>query len=170
MCKNQASQRKAEVLVMVTIREANSDDIEIICEFNIRLAAETEGVALDPERLRAGVCRVLDDAGRGRYFLAEIDGRVMGQTSNTFEWSDWRNGWFWWLQSVYVRPEARGQGVFFVLFEYIESNAREAGDVCGIRLYVDRDNDAARQVYDRLGFSASPYRMREKDFVIARSS
>ena len=153
---------------MVTIRNANSDDIEIICEFNTRLAAETEDVALEAERLREGVRRVLDDPGRGRYFIAEMDGRVIGQTMISFEWSDWRNGWFWWLQSVYVHPEARGGGVFRTLLEYVESVAREAGDVCGIRLYVDSDNQAAARAYDRLGLHASPYRMREKDFVIER--
>jgi GNAT superfamily N-acetyltransferase len=155
---------------MVTIRGANSDDLELICEFNARMAAETEGVALDPERLREGVRRVLDDPGRGRYFLAEMDGRVMAQSSITFEWSDWRNGWFWWLQSVYVRPEARGSGVFRALLEHIESHARAAGDVCGIRLYVDGDNQEAARAYDRLGLPASSYLMREKEFVIARRS
>ena len=153
---------------MVTIRDANSGDLEVICEFNGYMAAETEDMALEPQRLCEGVRRVLDDPGRGRYLVAEMDGRVIGQTMITFEWSDWRNGWFWWLQSAYVHPEARDGGVFRTLLEHVESLAREAGDVCGIRLYVDGDNEAAARAYDRLGVLASPYRMREKDFVIER--
>ncbi|TDJ34273.1 MAG: GNAT family N-acetyltransferase [Gammaproteobacteria bacterium] len=155
---------------MVAIRDANPDDLEVICEFNACMAAETENRALDLECLHAGVLRVLNDPGRGRYFLAEVDGRVVAQTSVTFEWSDWRNGWFWWLQSVYVRLEVRGTGVFRTLLEHIESRARAAGDVRGIRLYVDSDNKEAARAYDRLGLPVSSYLMREKHFVTARGS
>ena len=155
---------------MVAIRQARPDDLDVICEFNTRMAAETEDLFLDPERLRDGVRQVLNDPDRGIYFLGEKGGRVVAQTSITFEWSDWRNGWFWWLSSVYVLPEIRGHGVFCAVLEHIESRARAAGDVCGIRLYVDSDNQAAARVYDRLGLPASRYRMREKEFVMARAS
>ena len=155
---------------MIAIRQASPDDLDVICEFNTRMAAETEDVVLDPERLREGVRRILNDPDRGLYFLAETDGRVVAQTSITFEWSDWRNGWFWWLESVYVLPEMRGQGAFRAVLQHIESLALAAGDVCGIRLYVDGDNQAAAEVYDRLGLPVSRYRMREKDFVMARDS
>lgn len=155
---------------MVAIRQATPDDLDVICEFNTRMAAETEDVVLDPERLREGVRQILNDPDRGLYFLAETGGRVVAQTSITFEWSDWRNGWFWWLESVYVLPEMRGQGAFRAVLQHIESLARAAGDVCGIRLYVDGDNQAAAEVYDRLGLPVSRYHMREKDFVMARAS
>src|SRR5437868_2504801 len=99
------------------VRRARSEDADIICQYNAALAEESEGKKLDPAKLRPGVLALLHDPQKGYYFVAERDGQVVGQLGITFEWSDWRNGWFWWIQSVYVHQEARSQGVFRALYE-----------------------------------------------------
>lgn len=149
---------------MPDIRDARPEDRDLIIRFNRDLALESEGLTLDPSALGLGVDAVLGDSSRGRYFLAEEDGRVIGQTMITFEWSDWRCGWFWWIQSVYVHPDHRGRGVFRGLLDHVMKHARERDDVCGVRLYVDLDNEAAQAVYDRTGLPRAHYEMREVDF------
>lgn len=149
------------------IRPAGRDDLGQIVDFNAAIALETEGMELDRVRLEAGVQAVLDKPERGRYFLATRDKRVIGQAMITTEWSDWRNGDVWWLQSVYVAPAERGHGVFSRLYREIEQSARDS-EARGLRLYVDRDNTRAQEIYSRLGMQASHYHMMEIDFVIAR--
>lgn len=139
----------------VTIRDAEPRDLARLVEFNLLLARSTEHLELDPATLHTGVDAVLTDPERGRYFVAELDGRVVGQTLITYEWSDWRNCWLWWLQSVYVEETCRGRGVFTGLYRHIERLARGASTVGGIRLYVEGLNQAAKDVYSRLGFSAT---------------
>jgi GNAT superfamily N-acetyltransferase len=146
----------------ITVRPATPGDAETICEFNRRLADESEGKPLDLALLRPGVRAVLDDPHRGRYFVAEDDGRVVGQMLVTYEWSDWRNGWFWWVQSVYVAEEARRQGVFRRLYEHVAAQARADGQVIGVRLYVERDNTAAHATYRKLGLDWTSYLVMEK--------
>jgi GNAT superfamily N-acetyltransferase len=131
---------------------------------NARIAEETEQRALDQTLLVPGVRRLLGDPGKGRYFIAEEAGRPLGQLMYTTEWSDWRNGDFWWIQSVYVRPEARRKGVFSLLFRHLENLARSAPDVCGIRLYMEAHNVTARSTYRRLGLADSGYQVLELDF------
>jgi GNAT superfamily N-acetyltransferase len=150
----------------ITIRQAHTEDAEIIARFNEAIAWESEGVRLDGPRLRRGVAAVLRDAARGVYYLAERGGEVVGQTLVTYEWSDWRNGVFWWIQSVYVEPAHREAGVFRRLFEHVRDAARRDSTVCGLRLYVDHDNERARQVYRRLGLTEARYAMMEEDFVL----
>src|SRR5262245_58293927 len=118
----------------LTIRRGQPGDAAVVTEFNRRLAEETEGKALDAAVLAAGVAAVLADPARGLYFLAESGGEVAGQLMLTFEWSDWRNGWMWWIQSVYVRKDFRRQGVFRALYEYLERAARQDLGVVGLRL------------------------------------
>lgn len=149
---------------MPSVRTAVPADRDVIVDFNIRLAAESEDMHLDPETVRRGVALVLGDPGRGQYFLAEQEGRVIGQTMITLEWSDWRCGWFWWIQSVFVVPECRSSGVFRALLDHVMGRARERDDVCGVRLYVDLANHAAQAVYDRTGLPRAHYEMREVDF------
>lgn len=152
----------------VHIRRARLADLETIVDFNERLARETEGVQLDPDRLRAGVTSLLRDDRVGFYLIAERDdGETLGQVGLTFEWSDWRNGVFWWLQSVYVRPEYRGQGVLRALYDRILALSADRS-VCGIRLYVERENRAAQAAYRRLGLDPAVFQMYERDFVIDR--
>ena len=151
------------------IRRAISSDAPVIATFNAAMARETEHLELDPVRLLAGVEAVLSDPAKGFYTVAESNaGNVVGQLMITFEWSDWRNGNFWWIQSVYVDAPARGTGVYKRLYEHIRHAAAEAGNVCGLRLYVERDNTRAQEVYRRQGMQATAYQMFEVDFVIGR--
>jgi GNAT superfamily N-acetyltransferase len=151
------------------IRGATEADAATIAAFNAAMARETEGLELPPERVLAGVRGIFAKPVRGQYFLCESGGRVVGQLMVTYEWSDWRNGNFWWIQSVYTVPESRRQGVYRALHEHVVSAARAAG-ACGVRLYVEHANARARGVYARLGMRAGPYEMMEIDFVIARKS
>jgi GNAT superfamily N-acetyltransferase len=145
-----------------TVRPATTADAETVCDFNRRLAHESEGKDLDLGTLRPGVAAVLADPHKGRYFVAEADGQVAGQICVTYEFSDWRNGWFWWVQSVYVRPEFRRRGIFRALFRHVEDAARADPEVIGIRLYVERDNTAAHQTYLNVGFAWAGYQVMEK--------
>ncbi|MBV9124377.1 MAG: GNAT family N-acetyltransferase [Planctomycetes bacterium] len=144
------------------IRPATPADAPVIIEFNRRLAEETEGKVLDPSQLTAGVRAGLADPGKGLYFVAEEENAFLGQLLITFEWSDWRNGWIWWIQSVYVRPEARRRGVFRALFEHVERLARQDPEVIGLRLYVENGNRAAQEVYARMGMKAAGYLVLER--------
>ncbi len=154
----------------ISVRPAVPADVEVLVGFNAALALETEGRRLDRERLRQGTRAVFDTPARGRYFVAEARPRgeplVVGQLLVTFEWSDWRNATFWWLQSVYVDPAWRRRGVFRHLHQEIARLARAEG-ACGIRLYVERKNDAAQAVYRSLGM-VSDYLVFEDDFVMHR--
>lgn len=143
------------------IRDATSADLEFIAASNTALAAETEGLTLETELLLPGIRSVLEDPALGRYYLAEIDGQPVGQLMVTYEWSDWRNGLFLWIQSVYVQPAHRGAGVFRALFQHLADEGRKDTRVCGIRLYVDRSNERAQAVYGRLGMHRSNYGVME---------
>lgn len=144
----------------ITIRNAESSDWATIAEFNRALAAETEDKLLDWETLASGVRRVLADEAKGRYFIAETGGRIVGMTMITYEWSDWRDGWIWWIQSVYVHPDFRGRGIFARLYRHIEACAAEAG-TRAVRLYVLKNNIRARAIYEKLGMHESGYTVLE---------
>ena len=143
------------------IRNATPDDLPFIAAANTALATETEGKALDPNLLQPGIQAVLDDPSLGSYYVAELEGKAVGQLMTTFEWSDWRNGLFLWIQSVYVLPGHRGDGVFRALFGHLSELAKVDTRICGIRLYVDRSNDRAQEVYARLGMHRSNYGVME---------
>lgn len=146
------------------IRPATSADWETIAEFNLKLAEETEPHSLDPETVRAGVRALLADDRKGRYFVACLEGRIIGQLMHTWEWSDWRNGDVWWLQSVYVDTAFRRQGVFRSLKQHLESLAEADPAVVGLRLYVERDNGHAQRTYRELGFKSAGYLVMERMF------
>lgn len=144
------------------VRPATGADLEALVAFNAAMAAETEGKALDTGRLRRGVARVLADPACGFYRVAEVDGVVAGGLLVTFEWSDWRSGWWWWLQSVYVRPEHRSRGVFTALLAAVDAEAAATPDALGLRLYVEQDNQRAQAVYVARGFEDARYRVMER--------
>lgn len=149
----------------VIVRPAQARDLDFIVEGNQRLARETEEKHLDLTKLRPGVESLLAAPEKGKYFIAELDGQAAGQIMFTTEWSDWRNGFFWWIQSVYVIQTARRCGVFTALFRHIEQLARNDVTVCGLRLYVDHDNQAAQRTYRRLGLSSTQYSLMELEFT-----
>ena len=147
----------------ILIRAAEPDDVPAIVHGNMAMALEAEHKQLDPAIVDRGVRAVFDDPSRGRYFVAEADGRVVGQAMYTTEWSDWRCGDFWWFQSVYVVPEARRLGVFRALYQHVEQLARAEPGVCGLRLYVERGSLRARQTYRRCGMRDAGYVVMEVD-------
>lgn len=147
----------------VVVREARREDHGTLCAFNQVMAFDTEGRRLDEEKLSRGVAAVLEDRSKGLYLVAEKDGQVVGQLMVTFEWSDWRNGLFWWIQSVYVTPDARRSGVYTALHERVLDLAEASGEACGVRLYVEVDNHAARATYERLGMKPCRYGMYEQE-------
>jgi GNAT superfamily N-acetyltransferase len=153
------------------VRPARPEDVDTLVRFGAAMAWETEGRRLDDSRLRQGIQAVLDSPARGFYTVAELTDRppglVIGQLLVTFEWSDWRNATFWWIQSVYVHPAWRRQGVYRKMHDTILEQARRRGDVCGIRLYVERGNVIAKAVYEKVGLNPSNYRIFEEDFVLS---
>jgi GNAT superfamily N-acetyltransferase len=144
------------------IRAARDDDAETLAAFNAAMALETEGKRLLPQVVLAGVRRLLAEPALGFYLVAEADGVVAGGLMVTTEWSDWRNGRFWWIQSVYVRPAWRRRGVFRALYEYVNSAATAQPDVCGLRLYVEHENRSAQATYSNLGMAQTDYRLFEQ--------
>ena len=146
------------------IRKARASDTLVIADFNSRLAWETEQLRLEPATVRRGVRALLKDAAKGNYFVVEANGAVIGQLLITYEWSDWRNGNFWWIQSVYVAAEFRSGGVFRALFGHVQKLAKARRDVCGLRLYVEKNNRRAQQAYDRLGMTHTHYEIYETSF------
>ena len=145
----------------ISYRDARRGDAPAIIEFQRAMARETEELELDRDTVTRGVQGVFDDAARGRYFVAEAGGETIGSLMITFEWSDWRNGMVWWIQSVYVVPEMRGQRVYAGLYEHVKRLAQGDERIRGIRLYVDRRNTRAQQVYTRLGMNGEHYQVFE---------
>ncbi len=146
------------------IRKARTADTLVIADFNCRLAKETETLLLDPAIVKRGVRALLNDPAKGVYFVAEEGDVVVGQLLITYEWSDWRNGNFWWIQSVYVSQDHRREGVFGKLFEHVQKLASSKRTVCGLRLYVEVNNRRAQHVYERFGMSPTHYKIYETAF------
>ena len=148
--------------INIKIREAIKSDIPVIAEFNQALAKETENIQLNAETLALGISNALD-RDECHYFIAELNGQVIGQTMITYEWSDWRNGIMWWFQSVYVQPEHRGKGVFRALFNHVEQLAKKHPGVKALRLYVMQNNLSGKDTYAALGMIDSGYVVYEKE-------
>jgi ribosomal protein S18 acetylase RimI-like enzyme len=146
----------------LTIRQAERRDADAIARFNSAMALETEGKVLLPERINPGVLRLLDDPSLGFYVVAERAGSVVGSLMITNEWSDWRNGLFWWIQSVYIVPEARRQGVYRALYDFVRDKARADPGICGFRLYVEKENTSAQRTYSSLGMAPTDYLVYEE--------
>ena len=141
----------------IEIRPAEPGDAPELVQFNREMARETEDVHLDAGVVTAGVQALFERPERGFYVVADAGGELAGSLMVTHEWSDWRNGLFWWIQSVYVRPAYRRRGVYRSLYRYVEAMAKDHPEVCGFRLYVERDNHRARQTYRSLGMEQTPY-------------
>jgi len=146
------------------IRKARPADAAIIATFNRNLAWETEKLRLNRREVDRGVRALLKDTGKGIYYVAEQDGEIVGQLMITYEWSDWRNGTIWWIQSVYVASAFRQQGVFRRLFQHVEKLGRSRRDVCGLRLYVEQNNRRAHSAYEGLGMKHTHYEIYETAF------
>ncbi|MCA8969384.1 MAG: GNAT family N-acetyltransferase [Planctomycetes bacterium] len=151
---------------MITIREANPEDRDPIAHWQVAMAEETEGRSLPRDVVTAGVAAALADPSKGFYLIAERDQVPVASLFVTREWSDWRNGWFWWIQSVYVEPNSRGIGVYRAMHAAVTARAMEAMDrVVGIRLYVEQDNARARSTYEARGMHATAYRLYEQGLL-----
>jgi GNAT superfamily N-acetyltransferase len=146
----------------LAFRRAEPRDADAIAAFNAAMALATEGKELIPEVIGAGVRRLLATPSLGFYVVAEHAGEPIGCLMVTNEWSDWRNGLFWWIQSVYVRPEFRRQGVYRRMYEHVRELARSDASVCGFRLYVEKDNEAAHATYASLGMAQTDYLIYEE--------
>lgn len=148
----------------IRVRAATADEAGLLVEFNRAMAEESEDKGLDVATLRRGVEYLLDHSAEGFYLVAERAGEVAGTLMVTYEWSDWRNGRFWWIQSVYVVPAHRRQGVYRALHEHVRERAREDSRACGLRLYVERENAGAMATYRALGMDETHYRLYEEEF------
>jgi len=143
------------------IRAAGEGDVALLAAWARAMALETEHKTLDPGTVARGIAAVLAEPRRGRYLVAERDGVPAGTLMLTYEWSDWRCGDWWWIQSVYVDPAQRRRGVYAALYAHVRAEAAARADVCGLRLYVERDNAAAQRTYEGLGMADAGYRMYE---------
>lgn len=141
----------------IIIIEAEAQHIGDIKEFQLAMALETEGLKLDGDILEKGIEAVINDSSRARYFIAKVGEKIAGMLMITTEWSDWRNGWVWWIQSVYVAPEYRNRGVYSSLYSFIKEEVSRREDVRGLRLYVDKRNAKAQAVYQKLGMNGDHY-------------
>ncbi len=148
----------------IVVRAAESSDLEFIVACNRAMAAETEDTGLDETVLQRGISYLLNHPAEGFYLVAEKRGELAGTLMVTFEWSDWRAGRFWWIQSVYVTPENRRKGVYSALHEAVRTQAQTDHLSCGIRLYVEQDNTPAQQTYLQIGMIETHYRLYEELF------
>lgn len=149
----------------LTITQGKASDIDTIVRFQADIAMESEGTMLDMDRLTLGVSSAINDEQKGIYLVARANDTPIGSLMLTREWSDWNNQWYWWIQSVYVMPEYRKKGVYKAMYATLKDMAQENG-VSQIRLYADRTNLSAQQVYQRLGMRESHYLMFEETIGI----
>jgi len=143
------------------VREATEQDIPSLLDFQLKMALETENITLEISSLTMGVHRLFKDSTKGRYYVAEERSDVVGCLMTTYEWSDWRNGTVLWIQSVYVEKEYRGQGVYKEMYKHIKQLVENDADLKGIRLYVDKTNEAGQKVYKNLGMNGEHYTVYE---------
>lgn len=146
---------------MIEINKAEEKDIQVIADFQVVLALETEGINLNPGIVLRGVSKVLADPTKGFYLVAKEEGRTIGSLMITYEWSDWRARTVWWIQSLYVVPEHRRQGIFRQMYAWLLEKVNRDDSVGGIRLYVDHTNLKAQKVYESLGMDGNHYRFYE---------
>lgn len=146
----------------MTIRRATIEDALSLSEFNQKMAFETEAITLIPEVIDAGVTAMISNPQMGFYLVAEEADEIQASLMVTTEWSDWRNGLFWWIQSVYVKPDFRRKGLYRLLYQRVKSLAETETGVCGFRLYVEHDNKVAQNTYQSLGMQETDYKLFEE--------
>lgn len=146
----------------ILIRKGTFNDVNSIVEFNISIAKETENIELIPEVIHAGVEKLINNENLGYYLVAEVENKIAGSLMVTTEWSDWRNGQFWWIQSVYVDRNWRRKGIYRMLYEEVKRLAENNENVCGYRLYVEKENTTAQATYDNVGMTETHYKMYEE--------
>jgi len=149
----------------IAVRPARQADVPLMARWAESMALETEDKQLDGAVVLRGIQRAFDDANKGRYFIAESAGRPVGTLMLTWEWSDWRDGWWWWIQSVYVDNDFRRRGVYRALYAHVLAMAQADPEVRGIRLYVEQENLNARRTYEFLGMKNAGYAMYEKSLM-----
>ena len=145
-------------------RKGTLADTETIVQFQKNMALETEGKTLQEFAIKSGVTEVIKDTQKGTYLVAEYEGHIIGSLLITYEWSDWRNGWVWWIQSVYVKSEWRRKGVYSHLYDEVKKLSSGVKNICGIRLYVEKENIIAQTVYKKLGMHDTKYLLYETEF------
>ncbi|NBC27340.1 MAG: GNAT family N-acetyltransferase [Bacteroidetes bacterium] len=145
-----------------TVRKADVSDAQSIVEFNIAMAMETENKRLDREKIEPGVNALFNHPEHGFYLVAETEETVIGSLMVTNEWSDWRNGLFWWIQSVFVIKEFRRMGVYRTMYHHVKQQAAQSSGVCGFRLYVEKENLVAQKTYKKLGMAETRYKIFEE--------
>jgi GNAT superfamily N-acetyltransferase len=155
-------------MVNIEVRLATPSDSEFLVHGNAEMALETEQLSLDFDRLRDGVHAVFENPARGVYFVATVGTRRAGMMLLTYEWSDWRNGAFWWIQSVFVEPDLRSQGVFKAIYRHVEGLAKATPGVAGLRLFVENHNVRAQNTYQSVGMKRTAYQVFETDFILKR--
>ena len=143
---------------IIDIVAGSEGDVALIAQFQVDMAMESEGLTLDAEKVLNGVSAVMKDNSKGKYLVARLDEHIIASLMITREWSDWNCEWYWWIQSVYVLPSYRGKVIFGAMYSKVKEMAREEG-VAQIRLYVDKENIKARNVYQRLGMNECHYLM-----------
>jgi GNAT superfamily N-acetyltransferase len=148
----------------IEVVQAGPQHSEVIAEFNQAMAIETEGKTLPWDKIHPGINAILQDSSLGFYLVALDQGEVVGCLAITYEWSDWRNALFWWIQSVFVAPQHRAKGVFTAMYSHVKGLASSEAGVCGIRLYVEKENTTAQQTYKKLGMIETHYRIMEEEF------
>jgi len=146
----------------MNIRRAVPSDNKALAELNTNMARETEGIELIPSVIGSGVKAMIENPQMGFYLVVEDEGKIQASLMVTTEWSDWRNGLFWWIQSVYVNQQYRRQGLYRKLYEHVKSLAEAENHVCGFRLYVEHDNHIAQNTYRTLGMDETSYKMYEE--------
>lgn len=145
----------------IKISKAEISDAPIIVDFQLKMAMETENIALDKGILKQGVQAVFKDSSLAQYYVAKAEGKIIASLMITYEWSDWRNRKVWWIQSVYVIPEFRRRGIFTMFYDFIKEIVEKSEDVGGIRLYVDKTNSPAQKTYTKVGMNGEHYQLFE---------
>lgn len=147
----------------ITIRKASMSDAQTIADYNMKMALETEGLQLHTETVLRGVEAIFNDSSKGFYLVAEVNHHIIACLMITYEWSDWRNATWWWIQSVYVHPDYRGQRVYKQMYQFLKRDVRAHDSFCGLRLYVDKRNLRAQKVYQTLGMTNEHYEFFEEE-------